>query len=155
MHLWQILVLGLVILYIISPFDLLPDIFPVVGWFDDLLALVGAYWYFVRRRAYPRPGGTADSSRGFKDREPTSPGSDNGQEQTQHADNARAAADPWQVLQVTPQASAQEIAAAYKAQLLKYHPDRVAHLGDEFQFLAHRKTLEIQQAYKKLKHRSV
>lgn len=154
MHLWQILVLGLVILYIISPFDLLPDIFPVVGWLDDLLALVGAYWYIMRLQAYARPRATAGSSRGFKDREHTSPGSDNGQEQTQHTDDARATADPWQVLQVPPQASAQEIAAAYKAQLLKYHPDRVAHLGDEFQLLAHRKTLEIQQAYKKLKHRN-
>jgi hypothetical protein len=29
----------------------------------------------------------------------------------------------------------------------RYHPDHVAHLGDELQTVAHRKTLEIQRAY--------
>lgn len=59
--------------------------------------------------------------------------------------------DPWQVLQLQPGASPEEIQAAYKAQLLKYHPDRVSHLGDEFQQLAHRKTLAIRRAYTILK----
>ena len=59
--------------------------------------------------------------------------------------------DPWQVLHLEPGASADVIDAAYKAQLLKYHPDRVSHLGDEFQQLAHRKTLAIRQAYTILK----
>jgi DnaJ-class molecular chaperone len=59
--------------------------------------------------------------------------------------------DPWQVLHLEPGASSEVIDAAYKAQLLKYHPDRVSHLGDEFQQLAHRKTLAIRQAYTILK----
>ena len=59
--------------------------------------------------------------------------------------------DPWQVLQLEPGASPEEIDAAYKSQLLRYHPDRVSHLGDEFQQLAHRKTLAIRQAYTILK----
>lgn len=28
-------------LYILSPFDLLPDFIPLIGWVDDLIALVG------------------------------------------------------------------------------------------------------------------
>ena len=28
-------------LYAISPIDIIPDVFPVVGWFDDALAVVG------------------------------------------------------------------------------------------------------------------
>ena len=60
--------------------------------------------------------------------------------------------DPWQVLELEPGASPEEIQAAYKAQLLKYHPDRVSHLGGEFQQLAHRKTLAIRQAYTILKN---
>lgn len=59
--------------------------------------------------------------------------------------------DPWEVLQLEPGAPPETIDAAYKAQLLKYHPDRVSHLGDEFQRLAHRKTLAIRQAYTILK----
>ena len=59
--------------------------------------------------------------------------------------------DPWQVLHLEPGASLDVIEAAYKEQLLKYHPDRVSHLGDEFQKLAHRKTLAIRQAYTILK----
>jgi hypothetical protein len=152
MRLWQILVWCLLILYLLSPFDLLPDVFPVVGWLDDLLAMAGLYWYFARWYDRARPHAASGGGRDFNHREYETHDSDNGREQTQPADHA--AADPWHVLQVTPQASAQEIAAAYRAQLLKYHPDRVAHLGDEFQRLAHRKTLEIQQAYTKLKRHS-
>lgn len=59
--------------------------------------------------------------------------------------------DPWEVLHLEPGASPDKVDAAYKAQLLKYHPDRVSHLGDEFQRLAHRKTLAIRQAYTILK----
>jgi hypothetical protein len=55
------------------------------------------------------------------------------------------------VLQITPGASPEEIHAAYTQQLLKYHPDRVAHLGEEFQRLAHRKTQAINHAYALLK----
>ena len=32
----------------------------------------------------------------------------------------------------------------------EYHPDKVAHLGEELQELAHRKALEIQEAYRQL-----
>jgi DnaJ like chaperone protein len=32
----------------------------------------------------------------------------------------------------------------------EYHPDKVAHLGEELQELAHRKVLEIQKAYQQL-----
>lgn len=59
--------------------------------------------------------------------------------------------DPWEVLHLEPGASPEMIDAAYKSQLLRYHPDRVSHLGDEFQQLAHRKTLAIRQAYTILK----
>jgi DnaJ-class molecular chaperone len=62
--------------------------------------------------------------------------------------------DPWQVLHLARGATPGEIDTAYKAMLLKYHPDRVAHLGAEFQDLAHRKTLAIQHAYTTLKARA-
>jgi DnaJ like chaperone protein len=36
---------------------------------------------------------------------------------------------------------------------MQYHPDRVAHLGEDLQRLAHEKTLEIQRAYEHIKRR--
>jgi DnaJ like chaperone protein len=39
---------------------------------------------------------------------------------------------------------------AYRELVKKYHPDRVAHLGEEFRALAHQKFLGIQDAYDRL-----
>jgi DnaJ-class molecular chaperone len=55
--------------------------------------------------------------------------------------------DPYTLLEVSPHASAYEIKAAYKRAVAWYHPDKVAHLGKEFQELAHKKLLAIQQSY--------
>ena len=43
------------------------------------------------------------------------------------------------------------IHTAYRARMNEYHPDKVAHLGEELQQLAHRKALEIQRAYEQLR----
>jgi DnaJ like chaperone protein len=55
--------------------------------------------------------------------------------------------DPYAVLGVPRDASPEEITRAYREQMKRYHPDRVADLGDELQRVAHRKTLAIQRAY--------
>jgi uncharacterized membrane protein YkvA (DUF1232 family) len=36
----MISVTGLLALYIISPIDLIPDVIPVAGWIDDVVALI-------------------------------------------------------------------------------------------------------------------
>ncbi len=58
--------------------------------------------------------------------------------------------DPYTLLEVSPHASPEEIKAAYKRAVTRYHPDKVAHLGKEFQELAHTKLLAIQEAYQTL-----
>jgi len=58
--------------------------------------------------------------------------------------------DPYSVLGVARGASRDEIARAYREQLKRYHPDRVADLGPELQEVAHRKTVELQRAYAEL-----
>ena len=60
---------------------------------------------------------------------------------------------PYQVLGVTPGASQPEIRAAYQKLIQSYHPDQVAHLGDELREVAERRTKEINAAYSALKRR--
>ena len=118
----------LLLLYLRSPIDLVPDRLGAIGLVDDLLLLVAAAWWLTRRlaRARPRPAGPGDEAR----------------------DEERW--DPWAVLGLPPGASADAITRAYREQMKRYHPDRVADLGPALQHLAHRKALDIQRAYAEL-----
>jgi preprotein translocase subunit Sec63 len=58
--------------------------------------------------------------------------------------------DPHAVLGVPKDASRELITRSYHEQLKRYHPDRVAHLGEELQQVAHRKTVELRRAYDEL-----
>ena len=40
--------LVLIVLYVFSPFDVIPDFVPVVGEMDDVAVLFGGLWWFVR-----------------------------------------------------------------------------------------------------------
>jgi hypothetical protein len=55
--------------------------------------------------------------------------------------------DPWAVLGVTPTASPREIARAFRACMVAYHPDKVATMGPEIRALAEDKSKEITLAY--------
>lgn len=55
--------------------------------------------------------------------------------------------DPHQVLRITRGASEEEIKAAYFSLIKQYHPDKVSHLGQEFQKLADEKAQLINRAY--------
>jgi len=57
----------------------------------------------------------------------------------------------YEILGVQPAATAEQVKSAYRDLVKKYHPDRVAHLGDEFRELAHRKFLDVQQAYDRIR----
>ena len=57
------------------------------------------------------------------------------------------------MLGVGPEATPDEIAHAYREQMKRYHPDRVASLGEDLQRLAHEKVLAIQRAYAELRRR--
>ena len=58
--------------------------------------------------------------------------------------------DPHTVLGVPKDASRDLITRSYHEQLKRYHPDRVASLGEELQHLAHQKTIELRRAYDEL-----
>ena len=61
---------------------------------------------------------------------------------------------PWQILGVTADASPEEIRVAFHKLAVQYHPDKVHHMGEDFQKVAHEKFLELQKAYNRLPSRS-
>jgi uncharacterized membrane protein YhaH (DUF805 family) len=64
----------------------------------------------------------------------------------------KADSESWHhVLQVSPNASNEVIKAAYKTLMAKYHPDKVAHLGEEIKAVAEKRAKEINQAYETAK----
>lgn len=56
----------------------------------------------------------------------------------------------YELLEVAPNASADEIKRSFRREIAKYHPDKVQHLGQEFQEIAAIKAAELTQAYKTL-----
>jgi DnaJ like chaperone protein len=57
---------------------------------------------------------------------------------------------PYEILNVSPYATLQDIKSAYRKLATQYHPDKVACLAPEFQELANRIMKEINKAYKTL-----
>lgn len=135
------------LLYVISPVDVVPDFIPGLGWLDDLLVLGLLAWYLTRQRGHSPWDVFRGRLGGPWTRRTSSPPPDD-----LTADFSQM--DPYTLLEVSPQASADEIKAAYKRAVTRYHPDKVAHLGKEFQELAHKKLLAIQQAYEILQSKS-
>lgn len=128
------------LLYVVSPVDALPDFIAGLGWLDDLLVLGLLAWYVSRGRGQMPWDIFSGRTRGAWTRRPGGPPPDD-----LAADYRQT--DPYSLLGVSPQASPEQIKAAYKRAVARYHPDKVAHLGKEFQELAHKKLLAIQQAY--------
>jgi hypothetical protein len=54
------------------------------------------------------------------------------------------------MLGVAPTASSDEIKKAFRREIAKYHPDKVQHLGQEFEVIAVDKTAELMLAYRTL-----
>jgi len=53
----------------------------------------------------------------------------------------------YAILGLTKGADMEEVKKAYRKLSMQYHPDKVGHLGDEFQAVAEEKMKEINQAY--------
>lgn len=125
------------LLYLVLPYDLLPDMFGLPGRIDDLLVLGFVLW-----RGWQQRRSTAGKE--------TRPGTDAGAATTSHTEQPRL---PHLVLGVGEEATVEEIERRYRELMKQYHPDRVHGLGPELQEVAHRRTIEIQQAYDSLKQR--
>lgn len=129
----QILMILGALLYVVSPIDLAPDLVPAVGWLDDLI-VVGLLLWFLSGSGWTPWGGAQRGSAGEK--------------------AETASADPYATLGVKRGASQDEIRTAYRQLVAQYHPDKVSHLGKEFQEMAHQKLIAIQEAYEALTGRA-
>ena len=136
---WLIII---ALLYLVFPRDLIPDFLGSgLGVIDDLL-LIALLTYFYRSRLQKYAARSTQESGGQDQRERPSGA---------QAETFGRSPNPHEILGIGSSASGEEIQAAYKARMHEYHPDKVAHLGEELQKVAHRKTIEIQQAYKQLR----
>ena len=113
------------LLYMVWPWDAVPDFAVVIGWVDDFL--VAALTVYMAYQAYQRRA---------------RPGAQTAPDPEEQ--------DPYVILGVPRGASAEELKAAYRRRMAEYHPDKVAHLGAELRALAEKKAKAIHSAYERL-----
>jgi uncharacterized membrane protein YkvA (DUF1232 family) len=135
---WVWIILAL--LYVLSRIDLIPDTFIGWGWIDDLFILYLLYRYLKRLSAAQR---YQQSAAGRQEQYSQSSDAQSDKDQKQPD-------DPYDILGVSRTASQEEIHTAYRKLANQYHPDKVAHLGQEFQELAEQRFKQIQWAYQLL-----
>ena len=129
------LLILVILVYFVWPWDVLPDWAGVLGRLDDLAVALGVGWlYWSRLKQGPEASRASASGR-------------NSRQSQARQDPSPDAFDPYAVLGIPPSADVDAIRSAYRARMQEYHPDKVAHLGAELQSRANEKTREIQRAY--------
>lgn len=114
------------IVYLLWPYDIVPDFIPLVGWIEDVVLVAAAVWMLFK--TFKAPSSAGPSPR-------PDPESD---------------ADAYKILGLAPGAGPEEIKRAFREQMALYHPDKVAHLGEDLKKVAHEKAVAIQEAYHRL-----
>ena len=149
---WKIILLVFALLYVLSPYDLLPDMVIGWGWIDDLI-IWGLVWRYLasQKKKYANYNRFYhQTDRGFEN---DSRANYTGQQQSHSHQQNYAGTTPWdpyRILEIDRSASSAEIKQAYRELALKYHPDKLEHLGDDFKALAEMRFKEIQKAYQEL-----
>lgn len=150
---WKIILpVSLAVLYSLSPYDVLPDFILGWGWVDDAIVL----WFLWRYLKKLKERSAWSQNEYGQSRADTSGSGSHGEEDPSGTGSNRQKAphDPYTVLGVPPGASTEEIKQAYRHLANRYHPDKVAHLGEEFRVLAETRFKEIQEAYQKIMTRA-
>jgi DnaJ like chaperone protein len=57
----------------------------------------------------------------------------------------------YKILEIEPGATNEEVKKAYRRMAMKYHPDKVSHLGEEFRKTADEKFKAVNEAYERIK----
>ena len=138
---WKIILIVLALLYVLNPFDILPDFIVGWGWLDDI-AILGLLWRYLytqmkKRAAFQKYHQSKHSAK----------------ESHTHTDSEdfTGAWDPYVILGIDRSASPEDIKHAYRQLAGQYHPDKVMHLGEEFKALAEKRFKDIQRAYDELR----
>jgi len=130
------LIISLVIIgyliYFFSPIDLIPDFTGLFGKLDDF-ALLGYLIWLLRKHLRAKEKETETLK-----------------EQVGSEPDWLRSKDPYQILGISREATVEEVKGAYKKLASQYHPDKVTHLGADFQDLANKKFQKIEWAYKEL-----
>jgi len=149
---WTILLIILAVLYILSPYDILPDLMIGWGWLDDIVILGFLLRYFYNRKKKREPFRQYYQNSKNTDNAGQGTAEDN-QSHTNTSEKKSSAGhwDPYRILEIERGASQEKIKQAFRKLAGKYHPDKVEYLGDEFKALAERRFKEIQRAYEELK----
>jgi DnaJ like chaperone protein len=59
--------------------------------------------------------------------------------------------ESYKILEISPDASESEIKKAFRKMAVKYHPDKVSHLGEDYKKAAEEKIKKVNEAYEKIK----
>ncbi len=57
----------------------------------------------------------------------------------------------YKILEIEPTSSDDDVKKAFRSMAMKYHPDKVSHLGEDFKKVAHEKFRKVQEAYDQIK----
>jgi DnaJ like chaperone protein len=127
----------------------MPDFIAGWGWLDDLVI----FWLMWRKFYSSKKKPSAFRYYGQRNRQFHSQSSGQAYNKNQQHESSSSARvkDPYNVLNIAGDASQEEIKKAYRKLANQYHPDKVAHLGDEFKKLAEERFKEVQEAYQNLK----
>jgi DnaJ-domain-containing protein 1 len=151
----KILLIILAIIYVLSPYDILPDFIVGWGWLDDLaiLGFLFRYLYFYKRKQEYSKERFDHASQSFEKNKGQRFSNEKTSGTNYHFENRNSIKDPFEVLGIEKDASKDKIKEAYRKMANKYHPDKVVHLGKEFQEIAEKRFKEIQKAYEMLKEK--
>ena len=151
-NMWKIVLIILVVLYILNPYDILPDLMVGWGWLDDMVILGFLLRYFYnqkkKRQAFQKYSKNSQNTSNYGK---GTAGENGSRTHTQAGESSSTHWDPYQILGIERGASQENIKQAFRQLAGKYHPDKVEYLGDEFKALAEKRFKEIQRAYEELK----
>ena len=111
----------LAILYVLSPYDLIPGMHGV-GWIDDIIVIIMLYRYLWKLNRIRTMRGAPSGNQ--RNEGPSSNGDRSKAE-------SHVPQTPYEILGIEPTTSQDDIKAAYRKLVNQYHPDKVAHLGEE------------------------
>ncbi len=133
--------MALLLLYIISPYDLFP------AFFDDLVAF-GVLLYLYLRGTKQRPRGGYSYSGSY-----TRDGRSDAGGRSHHAapGTETTLEEAYRTLGVSPDAPWEEVKKAYKEKIARCHPDKVSHLSEELQEKARELTLRLNNVFEVIK----